>query len=112
MQGRDGVVMLISALVIEQGAMLHHLLDQRKSDVSGRSIPFGRFTNAICRQFQDIESDTCIAIGKDGYLFQGIFINGQIELTQAALLICQSSMKNSQNLLFAQTLQGENATAR
>src|SRR2546421_11684120 len=65
--------------------------------------------NALSGKFQDIKSDARVAIGKNSYLLQGILVNGDVQLTQTALLVGESALEYGQNVGFAEALQGEDA---
>src|SRR2546421_7821829 len=106
--------MLVTALVVEQGAVLHDLFDQRHGDM-GMRRPGGLLTlrgsarGSLSGKFQHIESNTRIAIGKNRYLLQRILIDGDVHLTQAALLVRERPPQNGQNMLFFQSSQHEDA---
>src|SRR5207248_5956188 len=108
------VIVLVAALVVEQGAVLHDLFDQRHGDM-GMRRPGGLLTlpgsarGSLSGKFQHIESNTRIAIGKNRYLLQRILIDGDVHLTQAALLVRERPPQNGQNMLFTQTSQCEDA---
>ena len=91
--------------------MLHHVLNRGKRNVYRYvfSLPFSASLNC---QFQHIESNASITIGKDGNLLQCILVNRNVELTQAAFSIFQGAPEDGQDVFFGQTTQHENACAR
>src|SRR5579859_1971826 len=109
MQRRNGVKVLVAALVVEEGAMLHDLFDQGHGDVDwirsrNSNILRGRCAKRVGGQLEYIESYTSIAIGKDGDLLQCILVNGNIQLTKAAFLVAEGALENGYNLFLAETL--------
>src|SRR5258708_12157091 len=100
--------MLVGALVIEQRAVLHHILNRGKRNVY-RYVFSLSFSASLNCQFQHIESNASITIGKDGNLLQCILVNRNVELAQAAFSIFQGTPEDRQDEFFGQTPQLQNA---
>src|SRR5215469_15616463 len=90
-QGGDRIIMLVAAFVIEQSAMLHHVLGDGERDMG----TCGCSPTPLRRQFKRIESNAGITISKGGHLLQCVLVNRDVELAQAMLFICQCTPENS-----------------
>ena len=99
MQCRDSVKVLFSALVVEQGAVLHGLFDHWNGDVKMErrrhsSILYGCSAYTLGGQFKYIKCYASVTVGKDGDLLQCILINGDVQLTEAAFFVGESTPEN------------------